>query len=48
MIYTVSHTLIDGYRSYLPFWLHDVAGADLRPDTYFYCNESYARFLEEY
>jgi hypothetical protein len=33
-IYTVLHTMIDGYQSYVPFWLHGVAGAKLRPDTH--------------
>ena len=31
-IYTVPRTMIDVHRSYVPFWLHGVAGADLRPD----------------
>jgi hypothetical protein len=34
-IYTVPHTMIDVPRSYVPFWLHGVAGADLRPDSFF-------------
>jgi hypothetical protein len=34
MIYDVPHTLIDVFRSYVPFWLPDVVGADLRPDIY--------------
>jgi hypothetical protein len=33
-IYTVPHTMIDVNRLYVPFWLHGVAGADLRPDTF--------------
>jgi hypothetical protein len=32
-IYTVLHTLIDVHRSYVPFWLLGVVGADLRPDN---------------
>ena len=24
--------MIDSYRSYVPFWLHGVVGAELRPD----------------
>jgi hypothetical protein len=32
-IYAVPHTTIDVHRSYVPFWLHGVVGADLRPDT---------------
>jgi hypothetical protein len=32
-IYTVLHTLIDVHRSYVPFWLLGVVGADLRPDS---------------
>jgi hypothetical protein len=32
-IYAVPHTMIDVHRSYVPFWLHGVAGADLRPDN---------------
>jgi hypothetical protein len=31
--YTVLHTMIDGHRSYAPFWLLGVVGADLRPNT---------------
>jgi hypothetical protein len=31
-LYTVLHTLIDVHRSYVPFWLPGVVGADLRPD----------------
>jgi hypothetical protein len=31
-IYTVPHTMIDVHRSYVPFWLHGAADADLRPD----------------
>jgi hypothetical protein len=32
-ICTAPHTLINGFRSYIPFWLPGVAGADLRPDS---------------
>lgn len=28
--------MIDSYRSYVPFWLRGVVGAELRPDSYFH------------
>jgi hypothetical protein len=30
--------MIDVHRSDVPFWLHGVAGADLRPDSALACN----------
>jgi hypothetical protein len=30
--HTVLHNKIEGCRSYVPFWLHGEAGADLCPD----------------
>jgi hypothetical protein len=32
-IYTVPHTIINVHWLYVPFWLHGIVGADLRPDS---------------
>jgi hypothetical protein len=39
-IYTILHTLIDVHRSYVPFWLLGVVGADLRPDSWRWYKQS--------
>jgi hypothetical protein len=33
-IYTVPHTTINVHSLYVPFWLHGVVGADLRPEIF--------------